>query len=119
MRATVFAGGVETEYYRSGSGSPVLLLLMPPGDSDRDRIMRVLSPRARVLAPKVPQAAEFSSWLRDFLDGVGVVPVHIVATAAFALHARDFAASDPASVEQVTTLDSVVPAQTSSETNFP
>ena len=81
--------------------------------------MRVLSPRARVLAPKVPQAAEFSSWLRDFLDGVGVVPVHIVATAAFALHARDFAASDPASVEQVTTLDSVVPAQTSSETNFP
>jgi len=119
VRATVFAGGVETEYYRSGSGSPVLLLLMPPGDPDRDRIMRVLSPRARVIAPRIPAGAEFSSWLRDFLDGVGVVPVHIVATTAFAIHARDFAASDPASVEQVTTLEPVAAAQTPGESIIP
>lgn len=115
VRATVFAGGVETEYYRSGSGSPVLLLLLPPGDPDRDRIMRVLSPRARVIAPKMPVAVDFTSWLRDFVDGVGVVPVHLVATKAFEVPARDFAASDPARVEQVTTLDAAA-AQTPGET---
>lgn len=119
VRATVFAGGVETEYYRSGSGMPVLLLLMPPGDPGRDRMLRFLSPRARVIAPMIPAAIEFSSWLRDFLDGVGVVPVHIVATTALELAARDFAASDPARVDQVSTLDRVAAAQTPGETIIP
>ena len=102
VRATVFAGGVETEYYRSGSGSPVLLLLMPPGDPDRDRVINLLSLRARVIAPKVPAAVGFSSWLRGFLDGIGVLPVHIVATEALSTPALLFAAADPSLVEQVT-----------------
>jgi hypothetical protein len=110
---------VETEYFRSGSGSPVLLLLMPPGDPDRDRIMRVLSPRARVIAPRIPAAVEFTSWLRDFLDGVGVVPVHIVATSALEVHARYFAASDPARVEQLSTLEPVATVHTPGESIIP
>jgi hypothetical protein len=102
VRATVFAGGVETEYYRSGSGSPVLLLLTPPGDPDRDRLIRLLSPRARVIAPRIPAAVEFSSWLRDFLDGIGMLPVHIIAAEALSAPALLFAAADPSRVEQVT-----------------
>ena len=104
VRATVLAGGVETEYHRCGSGSPVVLLLMDSGDPDRDRTMRVLSSRARVIAPRIPAAVDFSSWLRDFLDGVGVEPVHIVATTAFEVPAREFAASDPTRIEQLSTL---------------
>ena len=115
VRATVLAGGIETEYHRSGSGSSLLLLLLPPGDPDRDRLMRLLSPRARVIAPRIPRTIDFSTWLRDFLDGVGVVPVHLVTTTALEMHARDFAASDPARVEQVTTLGAAA-AQTPGET---
>lgn len=101
VRASVCAGGVETDYVRVGRGVPVLLLAAPD-DPDRDTLLRSLGAQARVIAPRIPAGVDFASWLRDFLDGVGVLPVRIVATGALVTPALEFAAADPSRVERVT-----------------
>jgi hypothetical protein len=102
VRATVFAGGVETEYLRVGSSTPALLFLAAPDDPDRDSVIRSLGVQGRVVAPSIPAGVDFATWLRDFLDGIGVLPVRIVATEALGAPALLFAAADPSRVEQIT-----------------
>jgi pimeloyl-ACP methyl ester carboxylesterase len=113
-RASLHASGWETWYTRAGSGAPVVLLadLTNPAEA---RLFLALARSHRVLAPERPapvtlrasadavseqeSAVAFDppSWLRDFVDGLGVVPVTLVVTdtslaaAAFQLALADCA----------------------------
>ena len=79
LRASVSAGGVETEYLRAGCGEPLLLLLPPGHDIGSDQRLGSLAMQFRVTATSAPVDVDVASWIRDFLEGVGVVPVRIVA----------------------------------------
>jgi hypothetical protein len=79
VRASVWAGGVETDYLRAGCGEPLLLLLPPGRDIGSDRLLGSLAMQYRVTAASAPVDVDVASWIRDFLEGVGVVPVRIVA----------------------------------------
>lgn len=77
--AVVCAGGVETEYFRAGSGDPVLLLLPREQFHENHPVLLAMAGTVRVTAPRAPSGVDFGPWIRDFLDGVGVVPVRVVA----------------------------------------
>jgi hypothetical protein len=73
-RAVVCAAGVDTEYLRAGRGIP-LILVVPDVDADEVRTMiEWLSARFLVLAaaPTVSGADALGSWLREFMEGLGL-----------------------------------------------
>ena len=103
-RATVCAGATTTDYLRAGCGPTVLLL----GADVDSPLLSALAARFRVIAP-LPAAdrappAPFSAWLRDFLDGLGVVGASVVAEEGWALRALRFALTDPTRVERIALL---------------
>ena len=67
----------------------------------------------RVFAPLVPTHVPFAEWLRDFLDGLGLNDVKLVADTAIASRALEFAAGERLRVSSVSLLvDGVVVPQT-------
>lgn len=118
-RAAVDAGAVTTYYARLGSGEPILVLGSEgAGDSLGSFLLVPLAARFRVIAPEplvkcgkvtlaLPGsdgAPAFSTWLRDFLDGLGVEQVGIVAEGKLAIPSLCFALSDPGRVERLVLL---------------
>lgn len=109
-RATVYAGATATEYVRAGCGAPVLLL----AERGADPLLTALGARFRVIAPELPcrvvtpepgtSAPPFSVWLRDFLDGLGIARVDVVATEAYGVRALSYCLVDPARVGRIALL---------------
>ncbi len=129
-RASVDAGAVTTYYARFGSGEPILLLGSGgAGDSLGSFLLAPLATRFRVIAPEplvecgrvtlaLPGSAgapAFSTWLRDFLDGLGVEQVSIVAEGQLAIPSLCFALSDPGRVERLVLLYPDAPEPTPAE----
>ena len=113
VRAAVDAGALTTSYLRAGGGAAVLLLRAPRRDGAADPLFGALAERFRVIAPDAcaPAPARdgvpdppFSSWLRDFLDGLGLTRASIVAEEELGLRALSFALSDPARVASLVLL---------------
>jgi pimeloyl-ACP methyl ester carboxylesterase len=108
IEAVVHAGATETHYRRAGSG-PVVLLLFPGGADDPPAacLFARLARRFRVIAPRPPAsvraAARFAEgdpapvadWLRDLIDGLGLVRPGLVACHAFGPAALAFSRTDP------------------------
>ena len=129
VEAEVHAGGTRTRYLRAGAG-PTLLLLHGAGERAEvwtlwiERLasrFRVLAPdrrwRSRRRGPLPPgEAAARGTWLRDFLDGLGVETVRIVASGEGAEIAERFAAKYP---ERVTALLRVDPAEAADPVQCP
>jgi hypothetical protein len=102
-RAVVSDGATETWYLRAGAGPAVLVL---SADAERRAgLLRSLAAHARVTAPEPPRdvlddapatarQSRLSTWLRGFLDGLGVLPFAIVADPTFAIAAREFALAE-------------------------
>jgi pimeloyl-ACP methyl ester carboxylesterase len=113
-RATAYAGTTVTDYVRAGNGAVVLLLTRQQA---RHPLFAVLASAFRVIAPDRPRytsadadacvSPPFASWLRDFLDGLGVARVILLADDAFALEALDFCAAEPTRVDGIALLGSV------------
>jgi hypothetical protein len=86
VEAVVQTGTVETPYRRAGSGVTVLLLTgggWGAGAAD-GALFRVLAERHRVIEPgPCPTgrvgSAEWASWLRNLLDGLGLELPRVVA----------------------------------------
>lgn len=102
INAVVLTGSTETHYRRAGSGPLVLLLSGTGGEISGGQLFRELSEQFRVIAPRMPAAAgegsiplALSSWLRDLIDGLGLVRPHLVAEEAFGIAALRFAMVDP------------------------
>lgn len=100
--AVVLTGPTETPYRRAGSGLPVLLLSGTGGEISGGQLFRELSDQFRVIAPRMPATARersialpLSSWLRDLIDGLGLVRPNLVAEEAFGIAALRFAMMDP------------------------
>lgn len=118
-RAAVDAGAVTTYYARLGSGEPILVLgIEGAGDSLGYVLLAPLASHFRVIAPEplvecgkvrlaLPGslgAPAFSTWLRDFLDGLGVEQVGIVAEGKLAIPSLCFALSEPGRVRRLVLL---------------
>jgi pimeloyl-ACP methyl ester carboxylesterase len=101
-KASVHAGGTTTNYLRAGSGDVVVLLGESFSDPEIDPLVAVLASAHRVVIPELAcpkrangtPAVAFSSWLRSFLDGLGVTQASIVARDGTALAALAFALTD-------------------------
>lgn len=98
FEALLVTGATETSYHRAGAGAPVLLLF-PGGLADPlgARLFERLADRFRVIAPVQPAevgkggAVPVSKWLRDLVDGLGLVRASIVADEPCAGAALGFA----------------------------
>lgn len=77
-------GTTETQYRRAGQGPPVLLLF-PGGTEDElgAQLFDRLAARFRVIAPICPVGVELTSWLRDLIEGLGLIRPAIVADEPF------------------------------------
>jgi hypothetical protein len=113
-RAVVDAGAISTSYIRAGVGAPLLLLdpqVSPDGSCTP--LVASLAVHFRVLAPEAPapdamrapshgsRATAFSTWLRGFLDGLGLPPVSILARDEYALPSLSFCFTDAPRVERL------------------
>ena len=81
-RATVCAGGVDTEYVRAGRGDAVLLLAGDVDTLEMQQRIDVLARHFLVIAASPPVNAEFNSWLGGFLDGLGLMRASVLVDAS-------------------------------------
>lgn len=89
--------GRVTRYVRRGVGPPVVLLRREDGPHGElwPALVETIAERCRVIIPEVPDAdAEFGSWMRGFLDGVGLPPVTLIAAGTLCVPALEFALLD-------------------------
>jgi len=124
IEAVVQAGATETHYRRAGSG-PAVLLLFPGGADDPPaaRLFARLARRFRVIAPRPPASVRAAAcfaggdptpvadWLRDLIDGLGLVRPGLVVCHAFGPAALAFSRTDPGRAGALVTLsrDASVP----------
>lgn len=82
--AEVHAHDRVVRYRRRGAGPPVLVLGSPAstrgsGASLWPELLEALAAGHRVLLPELPAAAGSGEWLADFLEGLGLARVTVVA----------------------------------------
>ena len=101
----------------------VVLLDAEVGAARRHDILDMLAARCRVVAPDLSAvgvlaprgdvgSTGFSTWLRGFLDGLGILCAHLVAREPFAARALNFCLMDPLRVDRLVLFhrDTVDPA---------
>ena len=109
VRATVYAGVAVTDYVRAGSGTTLLMLTRRHAQHP---LLVPLASSFRVIAPELPRhmigcesgacpSPPFMSWLGDFLDGLGILRVSLLADEFFALDAMRFCVADPTRVDRL------------------
>jgi len=93
-RASVTVGDVETTYFRTGTGEPVVLLGLGP-NLEKEVVERLVGASARyrcivperttlaALAPGPREECVLARWLSGFVQGLGLHRPHIVSTPAF------------------------------------
>ena len=83
-------------YRRCGAGQAILVLRPADGPEPLwPELARALAANCRVIAPDVPAGADVAAWLSDFLDGLGLARIAVVACDAFCVAALELALLDP------------------------
>lgn len=92
-----------TRYTRVGSGRPVVVLDPIPGAATLwPELLDGLAQHHRVVVPEVPEVeTRFTTWLRGFVDGMGLPRMTLVATGDLCMPAMEFALLDPDRVERL------------------
>ena len=107
VHANVVVGGAHdatTQYLRSGRGPSVLLL---SGDEQiSGALIAELPKRYRLIVPDVPPslaatASGFHTWLRGFLDALGINRASIVTGPCFAAQVLGFGLVEPERIERL------------------
>lgn len=103
-------------YHRAGAGRPVVVLC---GADDADALWAELDAelvaRYRVVTPELPADCEdVAAWVADFLEGVGLDRVIVLATESCCLSALELALFNASFVERLV----LVPAGAVSETGL-
>ena len=114
--AQVCSADYTTRYIRVGVGEPVVIVdaTMNPGALWPELVSRLADGR-RVILPEVHGSGErFTSWLRSFLDGMGLPPVTLIATDELCLSGLEFALLEPERVRRLI----LVPAGKAEETGL-
>lgn len=70
IEAVVQVGEQETPYLRCGRGAPVVVLAT--STAERERLVRLVGTRFRVVAPQPPGTTDLSAWLREVIEGLGL-----------------------------------------------
>lgn len=102
--AEVRAHDQVMRYRRSGVGRAALLVLRPPHDSAPlwPGLLDSLGERFRVIAPEAPSAeSDAACWLGDFLEGLGVSNVSILATGCFCIPVLELALLESDQVSRI------------------
>jgi pimeloyl-ACP methyl ester carboxylesterase len=106
VHAEVRVGDSVTKYLRAGTGRAVLLLgsfepPLPPWPG----LTAELAGNFRLIAPQLPQNRnDFATWVRAFLDGLGLLKVSIVATDDVGVAAIGFALLESERVDRLVLL---------------
>ncbi len=102
-QAVVYVKGAEIPYLRAGSGSPVLLIQTGADGTFASRsLLASLATRFRAIAPAAAHGPlAFSSWLRGFMDGLGLQRASLVATSSLGVACLGFALAEPERVERL------------------
>jgi len=114
--AEVRAHDQVMRYRRAGAGRPLLLLRASPDSQPLwSELDAALVDTFRVLTPEVPAAGvDVAAWLRDFLEGIGVERVTIVAGDSLCIAALEMALLGAEQVERMV----LVPAGAASGTGL-
>ncbi|AKF09324.1 alpha/beta fold hydrolase [Sandaracinus amylolyticus] len=98
-------GTTETRYQRAGRGSPVLLLFTDAtADALGARLFERLAAGFRVIAPTLPPGVEIASWLRDLIEGLGLIRPAIVADEPFVVASLALSTQEPDRVGAIVVL---------------
>lgn len=94
--AEVRVDGHVTRYVRRGAGQPVVVLRGSDDDAGLwPGLVETIAARCRVILPEAPGAGiEFVSWMRGFLDGIGLPPATLVAVGDYCVPALELALLD-------------------------
>ncbi len=115
-KAVLTSGGIETRYHRAGHGAPVLLLADSPfPGASIDRLFEGLAGSFRVIRPEVPETQPGaradrsappvgSTWIRELIDGLGLVSCALVAEGRLSHPATWLAFSDTPRVSHLALL---------------
>jgi hypothetical protein len=98
--AEVRAADRVTRYVRRGSGAPAVVLQAPHGAHPPAALWPgladALAAGCRVILPEAPPPdAGFATWIRSFLDGLGLPPATLVAAEPYCLPSLELALLDP------------------------
>jgi hypothetical protein len=79
-RAVVCAGGIDTCYVRAGRGKPVVMV---SENMDAPGVQEMIATLARdhlvlAAAPQLSDMRELGVWLRNFVEGLGIVDAHVI-----------------------------------------
>ena len=102
--AEVRARDQVMRYRRSGVGRAVLLVLWPPHEAVPlwPELLDSLDERFRVIVPEAPAAeSDAASWLGDFLEGLGVSNVSIIATSCFCIPVLELALRESDQISRI------------------
>jgi pimeloyl-ACP methyl ester carboxylesterase len=107
--AQVRAADHVTRYTRCGSGHPVLLLYPIEPDVAEAECAAIwadlvdrLAQHRRVIVPEIPTTgSRFATWLRGFIDGIGLPALTLVAAGPACMPALEFVLTDPERVERL------------------
>jgi hypothetical protein len=102
FRAVVRVGDTVVEYSRTGSGRPVVVLGLP----SRSSLRPALAQHFRLVAPESGPSGDFATWLRCFLDGLGLSEVDLIGYEKLARPALDFALMEPDRIKRLVLLPS-------------
>lgn len=96
IEAWVSAGGVDTRYWRAGTGPCVLVLLDPVTlvEIVTGQALATLARAHRVLIAETTEAitgaTSAGSWLRGLIEGLGVAPVGVIASTTVEVALREY-----------------------------
>ncbi|HEU4565746.1 MAG TPA: hypothetical protein VFS05_13890 [Gemmatimonadaceae bacterium] len=94
--AEVRAAERVTRYIRLGAGRPVVVLQGAAREDDLwPELLGTIAARCRVILPVAPEPdLSFGGWVRDFLDGLGLTPVALIAAGGYCAPALELALAD-------------------------
>lgn len=96
-------GTTETPYRRAGQG-PSVLLLFAEGNELGAQLFERLAARFRVIAPLLPSGVEVASWLRELIEGLGLIRPAIVADEPFGVASLSLSMQEPDRVGAIVVL---------------
>jgi pimeloyl-ACP methyl ester carboxylesterase len=114
VEAVVQTGLTETRYVRAGRGAPVLLLFDDGAVAAvASQLLETLVSEFRLLLPALngngsdfadAGQGSFSTWLRNFMDGLGIDRFAVIATTSYTDAIAAFATTDPDRIRGVVVL---------------
>ena len=108
--AEVRVGEHVTRYVRRGTGPSVVLV---GADANTNPVvlplLTKLAPNHRLIVPQTPTVDDLASWLRGFIEGLGLAEIALITGDAPAAAAAELAAADDFTIRKLVVLPQTSP----------